>query len=380
MTALTGIAGDFRLLQGEPALILNSRQSKTPVGADSWVRGTVEAVGWAVAKDYPVIASIGMNVWELVLWAVANAGGKAIVLFPTRQEIPDQAQIQCIADDFRLDAERHAWLAIPSCCRSPRCKDWWKERDSLAVSLAGTLVPVSVRCGGSWEDFLETTRDGQVVNETFRVKYGKTCGREMPIEISGACLKIDDWPWLTHWTRRCYGPWAGERSADFYGDIVGSGDSYPRSAFHTLRRILNENLLRASTEHIRNQEPVVAFTSLQPSDALKLMRWRKRYVRPTFEPYGIAVHRRLADKLGLRPVTYVKSGEKGEGFDPRFLQGYGTGDWPAEAEWRAGGNVDLSTLDENDVIVLVPSPKEAEILRGLTRFHVQPLAEHPRCD
>jgi hypothetical protein len=116
----------------------------------------------------------------------------------------------------------------------------------------------------------------------------------------------------------------------------------------------------------------VAFTALAPSEAVPLMRWRKRYVRPTFEPYGIAICKMAAMDLGIRPVTYVESGSAASG-DSVLTQGYGKGDWPREAEWRALGDVDLNALGDHEAQVLVPTAAEADEFKRLTRFQVKAL-------
>ena len=79
------LRGEKRLLYQDPVLILNSRQSKTPVGTDPWIRNTIDAVKFAVDSGSPVIASIGMNTWELVLWAVGECDGSAIILCPIKK-------------------------------------------------------------------------------------------------------------------------------------------------------------------------------------------------------------------------------------------------------------------------------------------------------
>ena len=281
---------------------------------------------------------------------------------------------QTIADDFGLDPLQHAWITIPSKGKSRSGKSWWEARDNLAFDLAKTILPISIRPGGRWDRMLGEAGN-RLVDNRFKVEYCNKPSAEMKIEIPESCFSCSDWSYVTHWTRRFYGPWPGETSAEFYRAISSSGALYPRSAAHTLERILKVNTLMGSGEHIRKNKPIVAFTSLPPSQAIPLMRWRARYVRPTFEPYGIAIHLRSAHALGIRPVTYVKSDEKHDPVDENFTQGYGTGDWPAEAEWRAIGDIDLGKILPDDVLVLVPSRLHAERFREITGFRVHPLTE-----
>ena len=371
------VRGDSRLLEKSSTVILNSRQTKTPVGTDLWVIKTVEACREAIEQGRPVIASIGMNTWELVLWAVGEYGGQAIVICPLESGKSIEETIVEIAFDFNLELEKHAWIFIPDEAESGKSrsgKSWWKARDRLAIELASNIVPVGEREGGFLDQLIEDWSgiSEKNVDDRFRTKYsGKTNG-ELKFKVPDSCPIFENWNHLTHWTCRTYRPWPGETASEFYRAIANSGDEYPRSASGTLKRILAEGCLRGSGRHMRGDMPVVAFTSLEPVDALKLMKWRKRYVRPTFEPYGIAIFYRSAIKAGIRMVTYVKNGEETSEIVslPELTQGYGTGDWLKEKEWRAIGDVDLCAIPEEDVIVLVPSEKEAVEFRKITEFRV----------
>jgi len=371
---LTFPLGNAALLGKEPALLLNSRQSKTPVGSDGWVRNTIEAARDAIHSGFPLVASVGMNTWELVLWAAGEFRGKAIVICPLRPDSSPDASIVSVAVDFALEPEEHAWMFVEQPPRSRSAKAWWDGRDRLAFRLARHVVPVCIRAGGRMEKlFKQELRDDQTVDLRFRTGYKsrskEACRMTLPTETAN----FEDWGYLTHWTRRCYGPWPAETSANYYRAIAACGESYPRSAVCTLKRILQERTIRGSGARIRNGTPVVAFTALDPCGALSLMRWRKRFVRPTFEPYGIAIHSKSAQSAGIRPVTYVKSDEKPQEGAPEMIQGYGTGDWPAEKEWRSVGEVNLAEIPDEDVLVLVPSERDADEFRGLTRYRVQPL-------
>jgi hypothetical protein len=366
------------LVHRNPALILNSRQSKTPVGTEEWARRTVDAVRASIDLGQPIIASVGMNTWELILWAVGEYRGRAIVLLPVPSGCSDARAIVETAIDFDIEPESHAWIFIEGDKKSRSGKAWWYARDRMGFGLASRIVPVSVRSGGRLESMLNQIGFGSEIDETFHTAYQPRCLGESSITLPSECPSIPDWNWITHWTCRSNGPWPGERPCDYYRAIYESGDEYPRSAFCTLKRILSENLLRASGNHMRKSTPAVAFTALQPCDALPLMRWRKRYVRPTFEPYGLAIHYRAALRLGIKPVTYRESGEDDsleESTDPEMIQGYGIGDWPAEKEWRAIGDVDLSQISSDEAIVLVPTEEEADNLQRFTRFRVRALEQ-----
>ncbi len=364
------ITGNPSLLNGDLTLILNSRQTKTPVGSDGWVRNTIGAVRSAIDDGFPIIASIGMNTWELILWAVGEFGGRAVIIYPqSSSESPEQI-VHSISTDFNLDPDQHTWIFIPVPEKSKSKKSWWDMRDKLAFDLAGRVTPVAVRNGGRLENFLDTDDSRFEIDERYRIEYSGRSDSSIKINIPSECRSFDNWSCLTHWTRRCYGPWPGERSSDYFRAIVNSNGAYPRSAADTLMRILDEKKLRGSGDHIRGGNSVVAFTACEPCEAVPLMRWRKRYIRPTFEPYGIAIYFRTALKLGIKPVIYVKSDNNEKSATPELTQGYGTGDWPLEKEWRAAGDVDLSMIPVENLVILVPAEIEAEKFRSVTQIKV----------
>ena len=371
------VRGDSSLLSKSPTVILNSRQSKTPAGSDPWVANTVQAVKSVIDNRSPIITSIGMNTWELVLWASGEYGGRAIILCPRKPDTSIEETIIEISVEYNLIPEEHAWVFIPVAEKSRSEKSWWLERDRLAVEIAENIFSVSIKGNGNLSELIEIAEkiDGKSIDNRCKVEYKSDSHGKPKLVIPESCPVFENWYHLTHWTCRTYKPWPGESSADFYRAIANSDAEYPRSASQTLKRILSENRIRASGRRIRDGIQVVSFTSLEPVDALKLMKWRKRYVRPTFEPYGIAIFYRSAMQAGIRMVTYVKNGEVQIDSDvaPELSQGYGTGDWPKEQEWRSVGDVDLSKIPEEDVVVLVPSKEEAEEFRKLTRFRVMPL-------
>ncbi len=369
------ILGDTSILRRELAVILNSRQSKTPVGNDLWVKETLAAVNYALDNKTAIVTSTGMNTWELSLWAVGKARGKAVIICPMHQTIAPSEVVESIARDFQLDPDCHAWVFVSATGKTRSGKAWWEARDRIAFGIANRIYPVSIRPNGRWDTWLDDLRPDQELIEDFRTRYNPRSTGSLPIECPENCFKTKLWPWLTHWTCRSYGPWPGEISSDFYRAMTLSGHSYSRCAKETLRRILDENLIRGSGKRIRGGTPVVSLTALAPANAMPLMKWRKRFVRPTFEPYGIAIAKDAAEKIGICPVTYTPSSESPPEAKPVLVQGYGTGDWPAESEWRAVGDIDLTKLPPDDLLVLVPSTEIADEFRKMTSIRCHPMCE-----
>ena len=366
--------GNHNLLHTPLAVILNSRQSKTPLGNDPWVKNTLAAIQAASDAAFTLITSIGMNTWELALWAAADKKRPLIILIPSEKHKSLPAHAREIALDFNIDPNLALWLSIPPTPGSHGAKGWWEQRDTLAFTLAPRIYPVSIRPDGRWAALLGSPEAaGKEIVSDYKTPYPKT-SRSIPILPKNFTVpRIRPWPYLTHWTRRRYTPWPGESSCEFYRDLAASGDDYPRSASATLLRILHERRIRGSSERIRGAADVVAFTAIPPDEALGLMKWRGRFARPTFEPYGICIHRNAAQAAGIKPVEYLPEGLQSNATPKALQQGFGRGFWPAEAEWRAVGDIDLSEIDPRHIRVLVPT--EADVLKilNLAPFKVVPI-------
>lgn len=356
--------------------ILNSRQTKTPVGSDPWIQNTLAAVDHAVTQGWQIVSSIGLNTWELTTWATGVCGGHLfMVLPPTDSNQQVQAQ-RGILEDFALNPQGVEWSFVDRPPRPERRKSWWAARDESVLRLAGVLMPVSVRPGGRWENLLSQPKAGQTIDDRFRIPHAPTPHHERSrIHPEDLNSQMRDWGhFLIHWTRSCHGPWPGEKSAQFYADLAASPGVYCRGALLTLKRILDEQLIRGSAWKIGGGRPVVALSACTPLEALPLLRWRARWSRWAFEPYGIAIQRDAAMTLGVQPVRYVtEEGWQGLSSDEAALAhrlGQSEGFWPSEREWRHRGALDLSVLPSSAIRVIVREPSEVAALQLVTEAPV----------
>ena len=372
----TGKYGSVKILDRPAAVVLNSRQTKTPRGDDPWVINTIAAVNHAAESGFPIIVSVGMNTWEIALYAACQAQCPVVVLISKEKDRSTDEIAASITRDFNLLPENIIWMPLEINPGDRSRKGWWRKRDDLALSLAERIYPVSIRPAGNWDEFLESKdAGGKEIITDFRVDYPKRA-KSIPIfPAKFDIAKVRPWPYITHWTRRSYTPWPGETSCEFYRDIVNSRGTYARSASAALMRILEEKRIRASTERIRDGGKAVAFTALPPDEAAQLMKWRRRLVRPTFEPYGISISVKAARNAGIRPVEYLPDGLESHATPKSLQQGIGDGLWPAEAEWRALEDVDLSQFARDDIRILVPTVDEASLFKSTTGFDASALED-----
>jgi hypothetical protein len=354
------------------AAILNSRHSKTPIGNDPWVRATVAAVKFAAANDWSIVSSFGLNTWELVTWAAGREKVPLTLLYP--EDLSETSRDDLLRR-FNLSRDLIEWIPVTRGERRSTIKNWWEHRDAAVISLADRLLPVGVRKGGRIDTLVQSA--GRPVDEQFRVPYLKATHHGHVASDRGLInsdFSAWDDNWLIHWTRACHGPWPGETEAEFYLQLVESGDDYCHSAFATLQRILRESLIRGSAWKIGAKMPVVAFTELSPAESLSLMRWRPRWSRWSFEPYGIAIHKHAAESLGVRMVNYVGSSDWRkipESDKPlSHSKGKHMDVWPAEREWRKVGDVGLNQIQPEHIRIITRTRAESAELASKFRNHI----------
>jgi hypothetical protein len=337
--------GSRRLLGSKRVVLLNSSQGKQPTGRDLWVRGTLRAIEKYASEDCVLLTSVGLNTWELACWAAGVRRIPQVVAVPDDGTRTHEDIYREVSEDFSLEDGTFCLVFLPSKPGKP--KSFWEPRDRKLVELGEVAVPIGVKRGGRLDSILGDHGPSKQVNDDFRVEWSppRASVRPVPLRKEDVRRELDTRfeGFLTHWTRSSDGPWPGETRAGYYKAVVESDGEYPRSAGKTLERILREERIRASSWRIRGGQSVVSFTSLLPSEAVDLMRWRKRYARYTVEPCGIAVQEEVAKAAGVCPVQYVSAKNPVPGVPEYLLQGRSTrAEWPLEKEYRHLGDFDLS--------------------------------------
>lgn len=342
------------------AAILNSRQSKTPCGSDAWVARTLAAVDYAVRElDAVIVSSVGMMTWDLVTWRAGQLGAPVVLVVPATEETEEDVRAR-LCHNYGIEPAKLSLRLTSQSENSRSPKKWWSERDRTVIDLANILIPVSLRSSGALEELVVECGVSKTIDRRFATRHAPAAHHERRA-VNRATLNpaLSDWSgdFLIHWTRACHGAWPGETVADFCRDLVASRNAYCRAARHTLVRILTERCVRASSWHIGDNQPMVALTELTPIESLPHMRWRSRWARWSFEPYGVAIRRDLVSAIGGRPVRYVDPTEWSSLAVAERPYCHSTGKaggfWPAEREWRIRGDLDLSGIPSEAMLVIV---------------------------
>ncbi|MEM9644988.1 MAG: hypothetical protein AAF989_08330 [Planctomycetota bacterium] len=182
--------------------------------------------------------------------------------------------------------------------------------------------------------------------------------------------------WLVHCTRSCVGPWPGQSRQQNLDDwLIGS--QIHRDALATLRRILRMQRLVGSAVATAKKYPVVCFSDLSMPELLKRRTYRSHLRRWDYEPYGVAIRRRVAVERGVLPVIYGdrRVFRETKGSDRFRYQANGsTYDWTQEREHRCLGDLNLASIPPDDVRVFVPDRGAAESIRPCCPFPVRLVA------
>jgi len=359
--------GDQTLLTWPSAAVLNSRQGKYPVGSEEWVRATINAASTAAREGFALVSGIGLATWELGVWAAGESLGGIILLAGVPGSWPRikrERHLQQILREFTLSHQPA--LVVPYIEKGKSPKAMWQQRDRWILDNARKLFPVSIRPGGFFDDALAESGFSLKSDTRFRIEYAPRRHRFSALptpEFAEKRLRRTEWEgWAVHWTRTSAGQWPGELARSYYSDLAASENEPPRSALTTLARITTEKLIRGSGRHMPLGREMVGFTTLSPSESLSLMRWRKRFVQVSFEPYGIAVRTDALLRGGARAIRYVSPEEaaKLEASERIFHQTVANdrADWAKEAELRWDGDLDLNRFESDEVRLITLHEKE----------------------
>ncbi|MEW6413241.1 MAG: hypothetical protein AB1483_12345 [Candidatus Zixiibacteriota bacterium] len=348
------------------AAALLSRQSMRLCARSKWVTQSIECIKWLKREDIALCSSVGMSTWEL-LTSLGSIYRLRLNLYVPRSRGEDlRDQLEKIHVDFDLCPNLTTFVPVPS----DGCADkgaLWQLRDSWIVGRADMLVPISIRPDGRLEHLLEQAdRTDKIIDRRFQVEYESESANVSytiaPEELNPHLSEIEG-KFLIHWTRAFDGPWPTERPIDYYRSVIES-DVYPRSAFDTLRNIAATRTLKASSKHMPGKIAAVAFSKTAPCKMLELIRWRSRYRHMSFEPYGIGIETQTAENLGIMPVEYTDPDEsRPTNGDSWLCQSKGEkADWTSENEYRHRGDLDLSRIDRDKLILICRTVDEASAI------------------
>jgi hypothetical protein len=148
------------------------------------------------------------------------------------------------------------------------------------------------------------------------------------------------------------------------------------SALATLRRIVLQQKLQATTKTIRAGFPVVCFSATSLLQLSQERIFRPHRGRWDFERFGICIDRGWLESIGTRPVLYGddtlwnRMPERERPFFQKHERDAERIDWTIEQEWRHVGDVDLSGLSPETAALFVPQVADADRLIDISPWPI----------
>jgi len=354
------------------AVILNSRQNLRPVGSDAWIQNSLNAVRDAVKNRYILLTSIGSLPWEIILYLASVYSAEQKIYLPLGKGQNRELTQAHYSQQFNLRDKPISWTFVDYDPSAESRNTAYLRRDEMITANADVVYPVSVRPDGNLDNHLQSARDrGAEIMAHWKIPY-LPVSRPCRLEIEPAIIAPEAERLLgdhiIHWTRTPGSAWPGETLFSYYRAIAQSKEYYARNTLSTLIRILGERKLRASRRHYRQSVPAVAFSGLSPVRAATLMKWRARYREMSFEPYGLALRKEVAEKRGVRRVLYGNPEMYNylDENDKPYFQSLGTiGNWQPEQEFRHIGDLRLDRLPIDSLAVIVWKEHEKSALQGV---------------
>lgn len=406
--------GDQSVLSLDKLAVLTSRGLRRITPDDPWLIAIKDQFRAGMAEAQAVVSSFGTPGYDIVSCMAAQHGLPLVVI--CNDVLPFMKSAERTGEflsrhEGMFDPDRTLFVSPFAPGPLPPIQERSAERDRLTAQSASFIAAAAVREGGNMEAILTEAAEAGVPITVFDpdglddrfdgnrslaerssgiqiywtdTKHGGTDSgntrARSPVTRSrvGRVLRLRNWAgegyWLTHYTRACAGPWPGQRLAAHYGALIEARGDAGHSGFDTLRRILDEGLIRAGDRFTRGRIPVVSFTECLPGELAELVEWRRGLIRWSFEPYAVAVKKDSLVRAGAGSVIYGDEelfGELPE--EQRFLfqlQRPGGKDWTREKEWRVLGDLRLDALPSEDVTVIVPTLDEAWIIHDNYHFEV----------
>lgn len=363
--------GDASLLDTPRRMLLVSRADRNPRPDSPWLQAAVAATKKIASSGETLVTGIGRIAHDAALFEATRRDAPAIVVL----EQPLNSKIET----SELIPRRHL-LISPSERIAAGAQP---QRDMRAAWLSDRASAIYIRPGGIMSQVLQIfERRGIAVDQTHTVASDKRSVRKQSATIilsQGAQHELlrllNGREWLTHVTREPDGAWPGETHLDYVRWLCSESPPTPRDAFAALCRILEEKRLRGSGKLIAGRTPMVSFSARSPAELFAQRRWRRGLIRWSFTPYALVIEKQCLLERA-RAVRYVDANELSAAPDEErcLLQKKSSSgmNWSIEEEWRADGDVDLSTLNARQMFALVAG--EAEARQVQARFNIDAIA------
>ncbi len=186
--------------------------------------------------------------------------------------------------------------------------------------------------------------------------------------------------YLVHCTRSRSGKYPLQSDDGYATEMMVDVHDLLATPLETLRQILIDQRLIATTMLKRDGHASVSFSNVPILELLQRRRYQKHLQRWDWEPYGLGIRKEsLIARNAARPVHYVRNANEATDTPVWLCQPAQSADslqnWEAEREWRTPIDVRLSVFESHEVFVFVAHAFEARQLACLSRFPIAIVSE-----
>ena len=306
------------ILKNPLATVFNSRKPRLLNPWDFWLRGTVFLADKLAEEGFSLVSSTGTAGYDILSFKAWKANYPLVVVL-------DHALPPMLPDsESNKFSDKYGWLLdnnrtilitpFPSNSMMER-KKRMILRDKIIAMLSNTIAIAAIRNRGNMVNFAqEATETGKNVLvlrpekfdhqtkgnqkilqissekakaiESHEFYAGRSTSRattrsiKKTIEKSGKIVKTFPSGYLIHFTRQCTGPWPGQSYSEYLESLVENHPDAYHTAFETLRRILRDGRIRASSKMYRGNIPVVSFTECLPEEIIEITKWNPALILP----------------------------------------------------------------------------------------------------
>lgn len=386
------------------AAVFNSRKPRLVSGDEEWLRALREILPIFTSHGIGLAASSGVLTYELVASFAEHVGSPILFIHPF--PVGQQSYSKETSSPLKMRSSDLVLSCMSSGMRCPKPQSMMC-RDRLLAFASDIHCVLEIRSKGNLSALLEAQQfqdprrqiilrprrssrrnEGNASLLTKFPQYAKDFSLEefdcpaslepqtdSPPSDPPSTSSISWRDYLYHYTRSCPGPWPGESRRDYLLTLLNKGRACGNTALDALIRILSEGVVRAGSKLVRGEAGVVSLTSRPPTELESLRFWNPALIRWTFEPYGLAISRKVLRRLGVKPAIYASDADYSrlEQRDRFRFQRHEPPrcSWKHEKEWRLKEDLHIRSVHVSDVFVFVPNPEDAEILNGRFPSHLQ---------
>lgn len=354
----------------EKFCILNSRVSPSIATGDAWILEINRILREVSRQEYCLISGVGMLHLNYPLYCWICLNGSVIVVYESsaqKKYIESSMEYQWLTKSRCLITS--VFVQIPH----PKRRYPGLLRDASVITVSDFMMTGKININGNMEQLhqLFLDRGRKTIPIPYQLKSGspeivskpEKIQRQMykKMKVNTGCSKnINLKSYFYHYTRSRNKPWPGEGWDSYFNDLSGHGVPVPYQASDALLRIITQKKMYASASLIQGGEAVICFTELEPPQMIRFFHWQAHLRRYRFEPYGLGIKKDVMMELGIEKVVYIDRKPKEKyGLKKSYLyqsKGHSryTPSWAEEMEWRLSGHLDLTSIRNDDLLLVLP--------------------------